>query len=154
VIIRIDGFEVTDARSALYRLTTRGVGNTAKVDVMRNGRPVTLEMPLRVAPKPGKSDIKNLSGQHPLDGARVSNLLPGLADELGLDSTGGAVVMSVRPGSIAARLGFQPGDIVLEVQAKKIEDVASLAALLDQPQRTWEISVQRGGQVLQIKVRG
>ncbi|HEX5665257.1 MAG TPA: trypsin-like peptidase domain-containing protein, partial [Hyphomicrobium sp.] len=38
VITRVDGFEVSDPRAVYYRLTTRGVGNTARIDLLRNRR--------------------------------------------------------------------------------------------------------------------
>jgi Do/DeqQ family serine protease len=152
VIVRVDGFEVTDAKSAFYRLTTRGIGNTAKVDVLRKGRPVEAQLALAAPPQPGKEDVKNLAGQHPLDGTRVSNILPALADELGLDDQDGVVVLSIRPGSFAARLGFQPGDIILEVQGTRISDVAALETILGVRQRNWSLSLKRGGQVLQLRL--
>ena len=96
VIMNVDGFEVTDPRGVQYRLTTRGIGNTVKLDVIRKGQPVTVNLKLAPAPKPGRDDVRNLAGQHPLDGARVSNILPGIADEMGLDDTSGVVVLSVR----------------------------------------------------------
>ena len=46
---------------------------------------MTVSVPLVPAPKPGKDDVRNLSGNHPFDGARVSNILPSVADELNLD---------------------------------------------------------------------
>src|SRR6185503_13576466 len=85
VIVGVDGYEVADARTVQYRLTTRGVGNSARVDILRKDRAMTIEVLLRGAPPPGRDDVRNLAGQHPLDGARVSNILPGIADELGID---------------------------------------------------------------------
>jgi Do/DeqQ family serine protease len=154
VLVKVDGFEVTDAKSALYRMTTRGVGNVAKVDVLRKGRPVSLSLALESPPRPGKDDVRNLSGQHPLDGARVSNILPGLADEMGLDAAEGVVVLSVRPGSTAARLGFRSGDIVVEVQQTPVADVSALETALGTRQRYWTMDVKRGDQVLQLRVPG
>src|SRR5690606_28729133 len=87
VIVHVDGFEVADARAVQYRLTTRGVGATVRLDVIRKGQPQTVELPLVAAPEPGRDDVRNLAGRHPLDGARVSNILPAVADELGIDET-------------------------------------------------------------------
>ena len=76
VIVAVDGYEVADARAILYRLTTRGVGNRCRLDIVRKGRQLALEVALRAAPQAGKDDVRNLSGAHPFDGARVSNILP------------------------------------------------------------------------------
>jgi Do/DeqQ family serine protease len=154
VIMHVDGFEVTDPRGVQYRLTTRGIGNSAKLDVIRKGRPVTVEIKLQTAPGPGRDDVRNLAGQHPLDGARVSNILPGVADEMGLDEAEGVVILSVRSGSVAARLGFQPGDVIVEIGNNKIANVTDLEGAVGTRQRVWRLSVQRGDKVMQLQVPG
>lgn len=136
----------------LYRLQTKGVGNSARLDVVRRGKPVAIALAVKAAPVPGKDDIRNLSGKHPLDGARVVNLLPGLADDLGVDDTSGVAVMSVRAGSIAARLGFQPGDVVVSIGQQAVVSVAALEATLRERPRFWQMAVKRGGQMLQLQV--
>src|SRR5262249_29153118 len=107
VIVAVDGYEVADARAILYRLTTRGVGNGCRLDIVRQGRQLSLEVALRAAPQAGKDDVRNLSGAHPFDGARVGNILPAVADELGLEDAEGVVILQVRPDTKAARIGFQ-----------------------------------------------
>ncbi len=154
VIVNVDGFEVGDARAVQYRLTTRGIGSRVKVGVIRKGQPQTVELTLVAAPEPGRDDVRNLAGQHPLDGARVSNILPGIADEFGLDETDGVVVVSVRRASAAARLGFQPGDVIVEINRKKVGSVDDLDALLGTPQRAWLVAVRRGDKVFNLQVPG
>ena len=80
VIVRVDDFEVSDAHSVHYRMTTRGVGNTTKLRVIRKRKTIDIALPLVAAPKPGRDDVRNLSGNHPFDGARVSNILPSVVD--------------------------------------------------------------------------
>lgn len=154
VITHVDGFEVPDARSALYRVTTRGVGNSVDITVLRRGRTKNLKLALKPAPPPGPDDVRNLSGRHPFDGARVANLLPGVADELGIDATAGVAILSVRPGSIAGRLKFQPGDVIVSVQEKKVQSITDLDAALGARQRLWLIGIERGGQLLSLQVPG
>ncbi len=154
VIVRIDGFEVTDARSALYRLTTAGVGKTARLDILRDGKPQTVAIALERPPEPGRDDVRNLSGGHPFDGARVSNILPAVADEFNLAIDAGAVIVSVRPGSTAGRLGFQPGDVIVAVGQKTVASVLDLEQALGKPQRVWRLTMNRGGRVIELQVRG
>ena len=154
IITAVDGFEVTDARAALYRLTTRGIGNRAQITVLRAGRAVTIPVLIAAPPQPGRDDVRNLSGRHPLDGARVSNLLPAVADQLGLDADSGVVILQVRNGTTAARLGFRPGDIVAQIGRKAIDNVVDLEAALSEPQRVWQMSIKRGDQILQLQVGG
>jgi len=146
--------EVADARAVYYRLTTKGVGQTTRLTAIRKGQPVDVALPLIAAPKPGEDDARNISGNNPLDGARISNILPSIADELGIDETEGVAVTSVRSGSAAQTLGFQPGDIIVAVGDKKIDTVIDAEKALSERQRLWQISVKRGNRVVQLRVPG
>jgi Do/DeqQ family serine protease len=153
VIVGVDGHEVDDARAVHYRLTTRGIGNRAQLEVIRKGRPAKLELALRSAPS-GAQVARDLAGAHPLDGARVANILPGTAEELGIDADEGVVVVSVKPQTTAARLGFRPGDVIVQVGRERIGSVAELENLLRQRQRSWLVLVKRGNQLLQLQMAG
>ena len=154
VIVNVDGFEVADARAVQYRLTTRGIGRTVRLDVIRKGVPHTIELALVAAPEPGRDDVRNLAGQHPLDGARVSNILPGVADELGIDEAEGVVVVSVRRSSTAARLGFLPGDVIEQIGGTPVASVRDLESLLAARQRMWLVAVRRGDKIFNLQVPG
>ncbi|HXF53785.1 MAG TPA: Do family serine endopeptidase [Hyphomicrobiaceae bacterium] len=154
VIVAVDGFEVADARAAFYRLTTRGIGNSARLDVLRGGRVHSVTVRLVEPPRGGPDDARNLSGRHPLDGARVSNILPGIADELNLEGEEGVVVLSVRNGSAAARLGLRRGDVILQIGRTRIGSVADLDRAVQRPQRVWQLAIKRGDSILQVEVPG
>jgi S1-C subfamily serine protease len=91
---------------------------------------------------------------HPFDGAKISNLSPALSDELGLEDQDGVVVLSVRQGSTAQRLGFQPGDIIVQVSREAVANVVDLERLLGQKQRSWALGINRGGRLMQLQVQG
>ena len=44
VIVAVDGHEVADARAIQYRLTTRGVGNRCRLDIVRKGQQLALDV--------------------------------------------------------------------------------------------------------------
>jgi Do/DeqQ family serine protease len=153
VIISVDGHEVADPRGVQYRLTTRGVGNRSRLEIVRMGKRQTIEVRLEAAPKPGRDDVRNLTGSHPLDGARVANLTPALADELGVDADSGVIVAQVRPGTLAARI-FQPGDIVMGIGETEITSIAVLEEALRRRPRVWQVTLKRAGKVMQAQVPG
>ncbi|MEM9357440.1 MAG: Do family serine endopeptidase [Pseudomonadota bacterium] len=156
VIVAVDGREVATARAALYRLTTRGIGSSAEIDVIRRGRRLKVSLPLRSAPKPKPGDIRNLSGQHPLDGARVANLVPTVIDRLKVDvSEGdGVAILSVSPGSIAENIGFRPRDILVQVGSVKVQRIADLERVLRRRPRSWFLAIRRGKRILRVEVPG
>jgi len=154
VIVAVDGHEVADARAVNYRLTTRGIGQRARLEVVRKGRRLAIEVALRAPPQAGKDDVRNLSGAHPFDGARVANILPGVADELGLEERDGVVILAVRPDSRAARIGFQPGDVIQQVGRARITSVAELEAAVKERQRVWQVVIRRGDQAVRLQLPG
>jgi Do/DeqQ family serine protease len=154
VILAVDGYEATDARALQYRLVTHGVGNRARLEVFRKGKRLAVDIALRAAPPAGKDDIRNLSGVHPFDGARVANILPAIADELGLEDQEGVVILSVQPNSKAARIGFQARDVIQQVGRAKVETVNELEGLLKERQQVWQIVVKRGNQTMRLQLGG
>jgi Do/DeqQ family serine protease len=154
VIVAVDGHDVPDARAVLYRLTTHGVGKRSRFEVVRKGRRLAIDVALRAAPQLGRDDVRNLSGAHPFEGARVANVLPGSGDALGLDDEEGVVILSVRAGSTAARIGFRTGDVIVRVGAEKIDTVNELEAQLSQRRQVWQVVLKRGKQLMQLQLPG
>jgi len=152
VITSVDGFQVGDARSVNYRLTTKGVGNTARLTVISKGKTKEVDVVLVPVPAPKPTDFRNLSGDHPLDGARVANIGPAIAQELGLDAAEGVVVVGVSRMSIAARLGFRRGDVISEVDGRPIRNLTDLDTALKRARGGWQLVIERGGRQLELRV--
>jgi len=55
-------------------------------------------------------------------GVHSQTLTPLLAEALGISTDGGVVLGDVMPGGPAARAGLQPGDVVLALDGKKMEN--------------------------------
>ena len=65
------------------------------------------------------------AGQHPPFGASIADASK-ITTRQGLGITLGAYVGRVRPGSIAARIGLAPGDIITELNMKPIANAGDL----------------------------
>jgi Do/DeqQ family serine protease len=156
VIVSVDGREVADARAALYRLTTRGIGNTSELMVMRQGRRVDLRLTLEAAPEPGPGDVRVLAGEHPFAGAQVANLLPVITERLKIEvePEDGVVILEVAPGSIAESIGFRPGDVLLRLGRERVASVEDLERKLRVRARIWSIAIRRGRRILRVEVPG
>ena len=59
-------------------------------------------------------------------GVTISDLLPGLAEGLGVDVARGAVIGEVVEGSAADRAGLQPGDVIIEFDGDDVDGSADL----------------------------
>jgi Do/DeqQ family serine protease len=64
--------------------------------------------------------------QRPWFGASLQPVTPDLADSLGLDRPTGALIKEVHAKGPAARAGLQPGDVVLSVDGKPVQDPRAL----------------------------
>ena len=153
VIWKIDGFEVNDPAAVRYRIATTGLGKVAKLEGPKDGQWVTWDVTL-AAPPDGDRTTITLDGRNPMQGAQVANLTPAFADELGIPDMSGVVVLGVERRSIARRYNFRPGDIIVEVNNTKIDNVKALDAQMQAgEQQGWRIVVKRAGTLYTIEVR-
>jgi len=154
VVVAVNGREVEDPEALRFRIATLAVGGTAQLSVVRAGETKTLSVKLTPPPDSPARDTSNLAGRTPFTGATVANMNPALAEELGLESADpGVTVVKILPGTIAARLQFQPGDMILRVNNKPVASVADLKAMLeDKTVKSWAITLRRGGETLTVTI--
>jgi len=155
VIIKINGREVADPRALRFRIATLGIGRIASLTVIRQGKTIRLKMALEAPPEIPPRHLTQLKGNHPLSGVTVANLSPALAEELSLEPMlRGVIVLGINRRSPARRLGLKPGDILAEINRKKIAKIADAERLLRAAPSGWRMSVIRDGRLLTVVVDG
>jgi len=78
-----------------------------------------------------------------------------VANELHLDAdTEGVVVTEIGDDSTAAGVGFQKGDIILDVNNQKIGKTSDLERATRDSARRWRITLSRGGQQINVTLGG
>lgn len=155
LVVSIDGIDVDDPDGFGYRFSTKPIGGTARLGLLRQSRPQAVDVALVAAPETVARDERVIQGSSPFQGATVLNLSPAVAEELRLAVTAeGVVVKSVEPGSAAGRVGFQKGDIVLDVNGTKVDSTRILERISQSNAGLWRLSVQRNGQVIRLAFRG
>ena len=145
VVQSVDGNNVDDMQALNYRIATHPAGARVRLAVFsgKAGRDVTVTLAL--PPENPPRQTQTISGRNPLGGARVENLSPAAALDLGIDLfSKGVVIVDVDSNSFAAAQGFRPGDIVRGVNGDEVERVAELVRALNGTTR-WQISIERGG---------
>ncbi|RMF08587.1 MAG: PDZ domain-containing protein, partial [Alphaproteobacteria bacterium] len=156
VIVAVEGKPVSDPAAFKYRFGTRGIGGRARLEVIRDGRPLSVSIALKAPPEDPPRDARALKGRNPLSGARVANLSPALAEELSLnDELRGVVITGLQRGTPASNIGFlRVRDIVLEINGVRVRNTAQLAALLRKPAYRWSLTLMRNGRRLNIILGG
>jgi Do/DeqQ family serine protease len=155
VVVSVDDKGVQDPEAFQYRFATKGLGGTAELGIVRQGQAMRATVQLVPAIEDPPRDARDLTGRHPLVGAKVANLSPAVAEELGIDDDGpGVVVLDVAPNTPAARLGVKRGDLVIGLNNGRVTSVAGLVKALGAPVDGWRLSLQREGQVYTLAIQG
>ena len=146
LIISVDGQAVDDTNAFDYRFATKPLGGNAKLGIMRAGQELVATVALQTAPELPREEI-TIRSRSPFSGAKVANLSPALADELQLQNVdNGVVVLDVDNGSYASNLGFQRGDVILEVNGAHIGKTRDLDTASKTQSASWRIVLSRRGQ--------
>jgi serine protease Do len=87
-------------------------------------------------------------------GVTIQELTPELSQKFGLKATEGVLVSDVLRGGPAAKAGIQRGDIILELDGKKVKDVGTLRNTIAQSRVGSQVNakVLRGETVMTIPV--
>jgi len=153
VILSVDGFAVEQPSAFDFRLATRKIGETATIEVFREGRTVDKTIVL-AAPPDGGTPV-TVSGNTRFAGTTVDTVTPALAQELGLPfSARGVLVRAVAPGSPAEEMGLRAGDLILSLNGRDTVEAVEFGRLADDRPRSWRLVLQRGGRILRAEVAG
>ncbi|MDP9571052.1 UNVERIFIED_ORG: Do/DeqQ family serine protease [Agrobacterium larrymoorei] len=154
VVTAVNGIEVEHPDALGYRLTTAGIGKSAKIALIDKGKEKTVTIALDTAPETAPRDERLLEGRNPFAGATVANLSPKLADELRMVGTpSGVVIVDVARGSPASRVGFQPKDVIVSLNGADITSSAQMEEALHDDPGFWRLEIIRDGQRLRQFLR-
>jgi len=148
IVLAVDGRDVNDESGARFRLATRAAGDEAEFTVLRDGEEVRLDVPVVAAPGEADPAPLEVSGRNPLSGVSLVEMSPAFNERVGIDPfMDGVIVSSVGRRSIAARFGFRPGDLLVEMMGESVGDLDDVADLLDRNdgERIWPVVIERRG---------
>ena len=123
VIKSVDDKTIKNTNELIKEIQKKKVGQKVKLGMVRDGKPLTVEVTTTAMPdKPEETKEKERDIEEKL-GARVQELTPQLATRYRISSEikRGVVIISVEEGSPAEDIGLQEGDMILEINRKKIE---------------------------------
>lgn len=133
VIVSFAGRKVDSAQALPALVARAAIGKVVKVQAVRNGKNRTFTVSLdEMKDAARKVSPAKKTGYH--IGVQVRPLSEGEIARLGLEKGTGLRIVSVVPGSPAARGGLRNGDVIVEVNGKpagKVEILRSEAASAD-----------------------
>jgi len=122
IIKSVDDKTVKNVSELVKEIQKKKVGQKVKLNLIRDGKATVIEITLTSMPdKPELAKEKEKEGEEKL-GARVQELTPQIAARYRISGVKhGVVIISVEDGSLAGEIGLQEGDVILEINRKKIE---------------------------------
>ncbi len=142
VVVSIGGKPIAKGQDLIDIVADSPVGTTLKVGVIRDKKPMTLDVIVGDRTKifaqeyggaaPNEPDSQGGVSQMKF-GMSVQDLRPADRQNLGYKGAGGVLVASTEPGSFADDIGLEKGDIIVELNREKInnkEDIRRIQGTL------------------------
>jgi serine protease Do len=122
VVTRFDGKKVKNAHT-LSRLVAATQPNTkVMLGIIRDGKEKIIQLSAGIMPQ---KEAALLPEKAPAWGLAVQDITPELAQQLGLaPDEQGVVISAVEPGSPAAEIRLQVGDVIKEVNQNEIRNIS------------------------------
>ncbi len=129
VIRTLNGKEIPNSSALQVAVSEMTPGTAVEVGIIRNGKEMTLHATVGEYNEKGTEVAAN-SGSGREDGGKlglaVANLTPDVRQQFNIpDQVHGAVIENVRSGSAAEDAGLAPGNVILSVDRKPVDDASS-----------------------------
>ena len=150
VILEFNGKKVEDPSALARAVAVAKPGETAKLSVLRDRQPQTIEIKLGELPAERAAAANGPAGSSGL-GLTVQPVTPEVARQLDLKNPSGVVVTRVEPSGPAAEAGLQRGDVIVEVDRKPVKSIEDFETLTSQAgSKQVLMRVQREGSAIYL----
>ena len=129
VIIEVNGQEIKDDNDLRFKIADIKPGTKVDIKIIRDGKEKMLTATIEEMPSTEEAEESVESPSSNL-GLTVTPMTPNLARRYGYRTEDGLLVTRVEPYSEAARKGMDAGDIILEVNRKKVNSTRELERML------------------------
>ncbi len=142
ILMSINGKPVTKGQDLIDTVADSPLGSTLKVAVMRDKKPVALEIVVADRTKlfanlpggdaPEEPEAEPNTSQMKF-GMSVQDLRSVDRQNMGYKGSSGVLIASIEPGSFADDIGLQKGDVIVELNREKInsrEDIRRIQSTL------------------------
>jgi serine protease Do len=145
IIVELGGTPIKEVTDLQKRIAAIAPGRAAALTVLRDRKPTKLTV--KIGEQPGDETVLAAGPKGEGLGLTVEALSEEMARMYGLRGRSGVVVTEVAPGSAAAAAGIKEGDVLLEVNRRRVgslEEFKQAVAAL-KPGEAVPVQVERGG---------
>jgi serine protease DegQ len=143
VIVSLNGKPLTSFAELRSRIATTAPGTKVKLGLLRDGKPVDVEVTL------DKSTSSTASAE------LITPALQGatLSDGQMKDGTKGIVLGDVEKGSAAAQAGLHKDDVIIGINRERVQSIAEMRKILEAKPAIIALNVMRGNENLYLLLR-
>ncbi|MGR3636366.1 MAG: trypsin-like peptidase domain-containing protein [Shimia sp.] len=152
VILEVEGQPVNTPAEMVFRMSVVGLGEDAKVLVVRDGAESVYEVALAPAPEEPSRETVETGARSAIPGMVMSNINPAVLGQFGLPLGITGVVVE-KPGQVGARLGLAPGDVLRSVDGQDVATTVEADQALRDARKRLRLEVQRGTQRVVMRFR-
>jgi len=122
IIKSVDDKAIKNVNELVKEIQKKKVGQKVKLNIIRDGKGMIIEV--TTTSQPDKPELAKEKEAEEKLGARVQELTPQLSLRYRISGVKrGVIVIGVEDGSLADEMGLQEGDVILEINRKKIETI-------------------------------
>lgn len=152
IILRIDGKEIQGVAELQKTVRSYHPGDRVTVEVWRDKKTITFEVTLGELQE---ETIETPAALAVTLGIEVRDITPDLVNQYALKRTSGVVIVGIDAGGPADQTGLRPGDVILEINRRKIRSLDDWEGVLStvQPGETVLLLIDRGGRTYFVPLR-
>jgi serine protease Do len=152
IIIEYNGKKIEDMHELPRLVALTPAGSTVSIKVFRDGGEIELSVTIKKLKEevvPPEEIIEKTLG------IRVKTLHPAIAEQFGISDGGAVIVSEVAQDSIAAKKNINKGDIILEVNRKRVKSIEELASGIKETEKgkTILLLIKRSTGYLYISIK-
>ncbi|MFC3396474.1 serine endoprotease DegP [Brenneria rubrifaciens] len=133
VIVSLNGKAISSFAALRAQVGSMPVGSKLSLGLLRDGKPVTVEVTLQQSSQTQVASGNLYSG---IEGAELSNTE--------LNGQKGVKVDNVKAGTAAAKIGLKKDDVILGVNQQPVQNIGELRKILDRKPAVLALHIRRG----------
>jgi serine protease Do len=129
IITKLNDTDIKDVNSLRNLVATLKPGSKVNLEIYRDSAKQTIQVEIGELPNSANEEKRDSATEEKI-GITTETITPDIARRLGSNKLKGVLVVNVDPGSIAAKAGILPRDIIVSVKGTEVEDTEQLRAQL------------------------
>lgn len=154
VITAVNKQTVRNDSEAINTIGLMAPGSPVTISIIRNGKSKDLSAKIGEFPQETQlAKAKEMSKDDAPFGLSLQKLTPELRERYRIDSKQGLLVADVATGSEAERVELQPGDLIIAVNGKPVNELQSFKTLVKQSGARVLLRIEKQGQFYFVPLR-